>query len=325
MGKRRSSEQSEYGSGVRTGLRFEKILVNAERSLRLELDTARLESDHNLTVGEQAEAAVRSTLRRVLPSGYNVGTGLVYDAYGDKSRQTDVVIANPDHPLSFSEGRAGTYLVDGVSAAGEVKAVLTLPRLDDCIKKGAAFKRLRMTINSRDFVGVVGQTDLVAQMGLVPPFFVLAFDSKASIDAIHEKLQNTDLIPPPDGKSEGPRDAGAAPQPPLDAVCVLGRGIFLYLRPNNELGMKLAVRLKPEDVAPGQDPITFVDESGWIFMPTDAPLAWLMSWLHSAMPRIFRGSSVFSPYLIPNQKNIGYMRKQGTIRIKGDESNPTTI
>ncbi len=39
----------------------------------------------------------------------------VYDAYGDGSRQTDVIITNPDHPLSFPEDKSGTYVVDGVS------------------------------------------------------------------------------------------------------------------------------------------------------------------------------------------------------------------
>jgi hypothetical protein len=38
----------------------------------------------------------------------------VYDAYGDGSRQADVVITNPDHPLSFPVDKSGTYVVDGV-------------------------------------------------------------------------------------------------------------------------------------------------------------------------------------------------------------------
>lgn len=35
-----------------TGLRFERILINAEQALRLALDKARLESDHGLSIGE---------------------------------------------------------------------------------------------------------------------------------------------------------------------------------------------------------------------------------------------------------------------------------
>src|SRR5262249_37269708 len=106
-----------------TGLRFEQILLSVEKQLRSKLEQARRESDHSLTIGERAEAEVRQTLRGYLPSGFSIGHGFIYDAYGDGSRQTDLIIANPDHPLSFPDDKAGTYVVDGVSAAGEVKAV----------------------------------------------------------------------------------------------------------------------------------------------------------------------------------------------------------
>jgi hypothetical protein len=102
-----------------TGLRFEKVLATVEQDLRSALDKGRLESDHSLTIGEQAEAAVRAALGGYLPSGFGIGHGFVYDAYGDGSRQTDVIITNPDHPLSFPEDRSGTYVVDGVSAAAK--------------------------------------------------------------------------------------------------------------------------------------------------------------------------------------------------------------
>jgi hypothetical protein len=241
--------------------------------------------------------------------------GHVYDAYGDRSRQTDVVITNPEHPLSFPEGRSGTYLVDGVSAAGEVKATLTAQKLDDCIRKGTKFKQLRMTINRRDFGGVVGQPNLIKQMGLVPPYFVLAFDSRVQVDLVRERLQNAGLVPPPDGKSEGPLDDGDAPQPPVDAVCVLGQGVYFYVRPDNPMGIRIAVRSRErEDSAEEPRSLETVDRAGWIFMPTDAPLAWLLTWLHSSMPRVMRGGSVFAPYLIPNQKNLRYMASRGYVK-----------
>jgi hypothetical protein len=70
-------------------------------------------------------------LRGYLPSGFGVGHGFVYDAYGDGSRQTDVIITNPDHPLTYPEDKAGPHVVDGVAAAGEVKAMLDVGTLDD--------------------------------------------------------------------------------------------------------------------------------------------------------------------------------------------------
>ncbi|MGP4058361.1 DUF6602 domain-containing protein [Mycobacterium sp. 4D054] len=319
MGKKKRDEALGDGFGLRTGLRFESILVNAEQSLRLELDRARLESDHSLSVGEQAEHAVRDMLRTLVPAGYGVGSGHIYDAYGDRSRQTDVVITNPEHPLSFPEGRAGTYLVDGVSAAGEVKATLSPSKLDDCILKGTKHKQLRMTANSHDFVGIAGHTDLLKQMGLVPPYFVLAFDSAMKFESVLKRLRNSSLVPPPDGKSEGPHDQGDTPQPPIDTVCVLGQGLFLYVRPDNPMGLRVGVPRDPDDAGNPRS-IEPAERPDWIFIPTDAPLAWLLTWLHSSMPRIMRGGSVFQPYLIPNQKNLRYMAKRGYITAAGAAS-----
>lgn len=296
-----SEEQNQQRGLSLAGLRFHGILMNVEQDLRAALARARLESDHSLTVGEQAEAAVRDTLRAYLPSGYGVGFGHVYDAYGDGSRQTDVVVTNPDHPLSFPEGRSGTYVVDGVSAAGEVKARLDVGALDDCIRKGRAFKQLRMTINSSDHAITVKDSAYMKQIGLVPPYFVIAFENQIADDTMGKRLQEAGLVSPPEGKSMGEEDSADTPQPPLDAVCILGRGIWLYVRPDNPMGIRIGID-QPDGTRQIRD-----DVSGWAFVETDAPLAWTLAWMNAAMPRVLRGRSVFSPYLIPPARHIKYM------------------
>lgn len=283
----------------RTGLRFETILNNAEESIRLDLKKARLQSNHSLTIGEQTEAAVRETLRGYLPASYSVGHGHIYDAYGDGSQQTDLVITNPDHPLSFPEDRAGTYLVDGVAAAGEVKARLTTKDLDDCIRKGTRFKELRLTGTADvDFVLTAKHQKYMRQMGMVPPFFVIAIDSRLQVATVGKRLANAGLVPPPAGKSLGPRDDAHTPQPPVDAICILGKGVHVYIRPDNPFGLR--VKEVP-------------DRPVWAFIPTDAPLAFTLMWLHSAMPQMIRGRSVLVPYLMPTQKNLKYMVERGYI------------
>jgi hypothetical protein len=302
-----TAEQNRQRGVSLGGLRFHDILMNVEQELQTALAKARIESDHSLTVGEQAEAAVRATLRSYLPSGFGVGHGHVYDAYGDGSRQTDVVVTNPDHPLSFPEGRSGTYVVDGVSAAGEVKARLDVSALDDSIQKGAAFKQLRMTVNPTDHVMTAKDQAYMKQIGLVPPYFVVAFENKIADDTMGERLQDTDLIPPPEGKSMGEEDWANTPQPPLDAVCILGRGIWLYVRPDNPMGIKIGVQQQG-------GPEIRDDLCGWAFVETEASLAWTLAWLNAAMPRVLRGRSVFAPYLIPPVRHIKYMnaRAEGT-------------
>ena len=183
------------GTGFGFGLRFEKILMTVEQDLRSSLNRAKLESNHKLTIGEQAEAAVREMLRTYLPSGFGVGHGHVYDAYGDGSRQTDVIITNPDHPLSYPDDKSGPHVVDGVAAAGEVKATIEVGALNDCIAKGAEFKKLRMCINDSDHVVTVKQQKFLKQMGLCPPFVVWAFDNKVAIQTLLDRLGAAQLVP----------------------------------------------------------------------------------------------------------------------------------
>ena len=82
-------------------------------------------------------------------------------------------------------------------------------------------------INQTDVVATERHQALIRQIGLVPPYFVLAFANKMKVDTLCERLQGAGLISPPPGKSDDPKDDGHAPQPPLDAVCVLGQGVFL--------------------------------------------------------------------------------------------------
>lgn len=295
-------------------LRFHKILSTVEQELQTALAKARLESDHGTTIGDGAEEAVRNTLRSYLPSGYSVGKGIVYDAFGDGSRQTDVVITNPDHPLSFPEGKSGTYVVDGVAAAGEVKSCLDVTALSDSIKKGTAFKQLRMTVNESDHVMTTKEQAYMQQIGMVPPYFVVAFDNKVAIETIGERLREADLISPPVGKSMGEHDWAHTPQPPLDAICVLGKGVWLYLRPDNPMGFQIG--LQKED---GSKTVKN-DYAGWTYLETDAPLVITMIWLHAAMPRIFRGKSVFSPYLVPPIRHAKYMNAQVEASDTADEA-----
>lgn len=301
-----TEQQTQKGS-YRIDLRFHKILATVEQELQTALAKVRLESDQGTTIGDGAEEAVRKTLRSYLPSGYGVGKGIVYDAFGDGSRQTDVVITSPDHPLSFPEGKSGTYVVDGVAAAGEVKSCLDVAALSDSIAKGTAFKRLRMTVNESDHVMTTNEQAYMRQIGMVPPYFVVAFDNKVATNTIGDRLRKADLIPPPAGKSMGEHDWANTPQPPLDVICVLGKGVWLYLRPDNPMGFQIGINKE------GGSKTVRHDYSGWAYLETDAPLVITMIWLHAAMPRLFRGRSVFSPYLIPPISHAKYMNARDEV------------
>ena len=248
-------------------------------------------------------------LRGYLPSGFGVGHGFVYDAYGDGSRQTDVIITNPDHPLTYLRTRPVLTLWTASLPPVRSKQCLTSARSTTCIAKGAEFKKLRMCVNESDHVVTTKQQAFLKQMGLCPPFLVWAFDNKVATNTLLDRLNEAALVPPPESKSLGPQDDANEPQPPLDLVCILGQGVCLNVRPDNPMGIQLKMQ------GAGEPP---ADRTGWVFMPTSAPLAYSLAWMNQLMPRILRGGSVFAPYLIPPAKMAKYMIQTGQLQAPED-------
>ena len=93
------------------GTRFEQVLRPIEEQLQLTLKTARAMTDHNLSVGEQVEAALRATLRRFVPGGFGVGHGKVYDAYGDSTNESS-------SPIPTTRSHFPMTTVGGTSSMG---------------------------------------------------------------------------------------------------------------------------------------------------------------------------------------------------------------
>jgi hypothetical protein len=71
--------------------------------------------------------------------------------------------------------------------------------------------------------------------------------------------------------------------------------------PNNPMGMRIGIEA-PDGTKTIRD-----DLAAWAFVETASPLAWMLAWRDTAMPRIFRGGSVFAPYLIPPARHLTYM------------------
>ena len=74
---------------------------------RRALDLARDEADHPGTKGTKVEVATRKVLRDHLPPNVTMGEGIVYDSFGDETRQTDIIIANGEQPFTFPWGESG--------------------------------------------------------------------------------------------------------------------------------------------------------------------------------------------------------------------------
>ncbi|WP_206676446.1 DUF6602 domain-containing protein [Mycobacteroides franklinii] len=133
-----------------TGSRFEEILIHLETQLLAELPKARAATSHGGDKGAKVEAATRELLSERLPSNLWVGCGKVYDAFGGESGQSDVVIANQDQPFTYPKHVPGEYLIEGVSAIGEVKSKLTAAELTKSVALATKYKSLRPIRRSTD-------------------------------------------------------------------------------------------------------------------------------------------------------------------------------
>ncbi|BAX97121.1 hypothetical protein MSTE_01804 [Mycobacteroides stephanolepidis] len=273
-----------------TGSRFEEILIHLETQLLAELPKARAETSHAGDKGAKVEAATRDLLSKRLPSHLSVGCGKVYDAFGGESGQTDLVIANQDQPFTYPRHVPGEYLLEGVSAVGEIKSKLTLSEVKKSIALATKYKSLRPIRRSTDKPSNVSQ--YMDETDEMPPFFLLAFESSVSITKLTELLSAVPDVPPPPDKSF-PDDH---PQPPIDAVCILGKGVLWNLRCGDG-GIKFAV-------SSGPDKGRLI--TGWFGFETAAPLAWTLSWLHLAMPRITRSYPVLGPYIVPGNRVVTF-------------------
>ncbi|WP_280436780.1 DUF6602 domain-containing protein [Nocardia carnea] len=152
--------------------RFDKVMRVWERQLELALERARESLEHRGDRGASVEDEVRETLRRFLPRQYDVGHGAVYDAFGDGSRQLDVIIANSKHPISYPKDERGPYLLDGVSAVGEVKSVLTTAELERSIQSAIQFKKLRPTPVKGEHI-TNHEMEYIRETQGIPPYFII--------------------------------------------------------------------------------------------------------------------------------------------------------
>lgn len=274
------------------GTRFERVLELVERKMVLDLPLARATTDHAGSKGANVEEGFRDVLRQHLPSGFGVGHGKVVDAYDDDSSQLDVIVTNRDHPFSYPPDQSGLYIIDGVSAVGEIKSVLTTGELDRCIKAATRYKKLRPTYQDSDSFSNEQDRKLVIATGGVPPYVVFAYESDIAASTLANRLRDAEAVEIPDGKAI--RDGVVNPfQPPIDAVCIFGVGVYLYMR-----GDSYIPKARMPDGSAG---------TGWVYCRTDAPMAMTIAWLQAIMPRVDRGSSVLAAYMSPQLHHRKYM------------------
>lgn len=258
--------------------RLESFVSSSEHVLRAALDKARAGHDHRGIRGDLVEEAVRSFLGNHLPKRLDVGHGTVIDRFGSFSKQLDVVVIDDDHPFRYEKDSAGSYLVEGVVAAAEVKASLSTQQLVDMLEKGAALRVLK-PVQPNGSMRLGSSESDTHRFYVSPPYFGVALETKVSVETILQTLRTYPDSPSPEGCGRT--------IPALDALFTLDRGVFLNLWD-------------------GQGDLFMTDESGnratgWVWLGAEGPLVRLFTWLHSVMPRIQRWTSIALPYLMPHK------------------------
>jgi len=240
-----------------------------ESQLMAALAEARASYAQSTDKGTSVEHAFRGFLRNYLPRRLEVGHGEVIDRKGNRSAQTDVVIANEDHPLFFSTGAPGLFLVEGVSGAGEVKSLLTSEHLRSAIKNSLSFKILEASGTNTLF----STTDSDARRyHRCPPWFLFAFESQLSLDSIREQivsaasLQNVDRVAI------------------VDAVFIPSRGWLINF---GDAKGSYSFRL-PDG--------TLVE--GWVQRESNSVLFDFLAWLSAVMPRVIRFRPILTDYMV---------------------------
>ena len=106
---------------------------------------------HSSLIGAARETPARVQLERVLPGNIGVGSGIVIDSFGGKSKQQDIVIYERHLCPVFSindTAEATYYPIEGVMAVGEVKSSLDKDKLEDAFAKISSVKSLNRVMEA---------------------------------------------------------------------------------------------------------------------------------------------------------------------------------
>lgn len=120
----------EYWSGVSQRLQTEVDVIN--RLVK-----------HNGEVGRANENSLSTLLREMLPSSIGVGTGIVIDSSGRRSKQTDIILFDvSNQPQMLAQTTQLLFPIETVLMAVEVKTTLDAAAVQDVGEKCSALREL---------------------------------------------------------------------------------------------------------------------------------------------------------------------------------------
>jgi hypothetical protein len=120
------------------------------RRLQEEVDTFNKLIGHYGEQGRENEQSLVRLMERLLPRSLGVGTGLLIDANGTRSKQTDLIIYDTaNQPAIMAQTTQMLYPVESVFLVIEVKTTLDAEELVDCGEKKASIARLKPSMGRK--------------------------------------------------------------------------------------------------------------------------------------------------------------------------------
>jgi hypothetical protein len=99
---------------------------------------------HALTKGLNNEESIKSVIKSLLPTKYSVGSGMVIDSFGNRSRQCDIIIFDSStYSNLFNQTSNSLFPVETVLGCIEIKTFLDDSILDDVIENTRSLKKLK--------------------------------------------------------------------------------------------------------------------------------------------------------------------------------------
>jgi hypothetical protein len=245
------------------------LIAATEAHMQARLAETRAKFRHRGLKGGAVEDSVREFLRSYVPRRLAVGTGEVIDRNDGRSAQTDIVIANEHHPFTFSDDVPGLFFIEGVAAAGEVKAVLTSTHLESTLESSRRFKTLVAELGGSTISANEADYERFYR---TPPYFLLALESQLTLDTVCKELA-----------AKGHYGDAVAPRQ-VDAVFILGQGGVI-------------------DCGCGDGSFSLADANGskvkgWAMTSRGNALFGLLAWLTMAMPREVRYEPILAKYMV---------------------------
>jgi hypothetical protein len=115
------------------------MVIGATKNMIQLYETSRTIS-HEGEKGMFREFFIAQLIRPLLPQQYGIGTGIIIDAYGNQSKQSDIIIYDRRllPPIFASESR-GIFPIDSVLIVLEVKSKIAASDYGDLVEAASLF------------------------------------------------------------------------------------------------------------------------------------------------------------------------------------------